>query len=196
MPLFYYPNRPTLIPADPLNPMSPARDHLDLIDASHRYIAEQKWNGDNCLIYTDGMQLWNRHKALLQYRPIPEVTEELSHFPPGCIINAELVHSKTKTVKNTLVCHCVMQWKGKLLNGSTWGDSRKILEDYPAWGKHVTLSRVWDTGFWDLYQAADGAIIEGIVLKDPNGRLKFSVTPLADVSWMLKVRKACKKYQF
>jgi hypothetical protein len=60
----------------------------------------------------------------------------------------------------------------------------------------VKLSEVWTCGFWDLYGRADGAIVEGIVLKDPRGVLKFSTTPLADVSFMRKVRKPCKKYSF
>lgn len=176
--------------------MTPARDHLDLLEKSGRYVAEQKWNGDNCLIYTDEMQLWNRHKALLHYRPMPEVAAELERLPKGSIVNAELVHTKTKTVKDLFVVHCVMAWEGQLLSGKTWGDSRRILEAWGGWGRHLTLSRVWTAGYWDLYQAADGAVIEGIVLKDPKGRLVFSTTPIPDVPWMLKVRKASKKYQF
>lgn len=194
--IFYYPNRPTLVPADTINPMNPSRDYLDLLEKSQRYVAEQKWNGDNALLYTDAMELWNRHHARLAYRPSEELLDELSRFPKGSIINGEMVNSKTKTVKNLFLVHCIMAWKGTLLNGKTWGDSRKILEDYKGWGTHCVLSPVWTTGFWDLFQKADGAVIEGIILKDPKGKIQFSATPLKDVNWMLKVRKACKKYQF
>jgi len=199
MPLYFYPNRPTLVPPDPVNPMTPAPDFINSLEASGKYVAEQKWNGDNCLVYTTEMQLWNRHHARLAYRPTPEMLAALSTFPRGSLINGELVNSKTKTVKNLLVVHCVMQWAGQLMNGKPWGESRFLLEKHfqeHDMGSQVVLSKIWLTGFWDLYQAADGAIIEGIVLKDPRGKIQLSTTPLADVNWMLKIRKPCKKYQF
>jgi ATP-dependent DNA ligase len=194
--LYLYPNRPTLVPADTVNPMNPSPDYLNELERSGRWVAEQKWNGDNSLLYTDEMALWNRHHARLAYRPSEELLEELSRFPKGSIVNGEMVNSKTKTVKNFFLAHCVMAWEGKLLTGNTWGDSRKILEDYKGWGEHCVLSPVWRTGFWELFQKADGAVIEGIILKDPNGKLQFSTTPLKDVNYMWKFRKACKKYQF
>ena len=53
-PLYYYPNRPTLIPPDPLNPMNPASDYLNSLELSGKYVSEVKANGDNTLIYTGG----------------------------------------------------------------------------------------------------------------------------------------------
>ena len=203
--LYYYPNRPILVPPDPDTPMSPKPDYLNGLEVTGKYIAEQKWNGDNTLIYTDDMSFWNRHKERLHYKPSPEVLKELQIFPKGSIINAETVHTKTKTVKDTLIVHCVMAWDGELLLGKTWGDARKILESLnlplTVWNQtnysaRVLLSRTWTEGFWDLYQKADGAIIEGIILKDPKGKLVHSATPIKDGPWMLKIRKPCKKYNF
>jgi hypothetical protein len=88
-----------------------------------------------------------------------------------------------------------MAHEGKPLIGSTWGDSRKILETF-TYGSHVVLSNIWKKGFWDLWNKADGSIIEGIILKDPKGVLKFSTSPVNDVSWMLKIRKPSKKYSY
>ena len=186
--MFYYPNRPILMPPD--------KDYITRLEASGRYIAELKKNGDNTSLYTDTLKFINRQGQPLRYNPIPEVTEELSKFPKGCVVNLELVHYHTKTVKNLLVCHCIMVWKGRPLIGKTWGDSRKILENEFDFGKHVVLSPVWTKGFWDLFLATDGAIDEGIILKDPSGKLVFSVNPIPDVSWMLKIRKPCAKYAF
>ena len=193
--LYYYPNRPILIAADPDNPMSPMPKPINKMERSGVWIAEQKWNGDNILIYTDKMKIWNRHKGLSKYQPTPKVREELEKLPKNCIFNAELVHYKTKTVKNKIIIHCVMAWKGEYLIGKTWGDSRKLIESIPT-RDSVIISPIWKKGFWKLFKNADGNIIEGIILKDPTGKIKFSTTPLNDVAWMRKIRKPSKKYLF
>ena len=199
--MYYYPNRPILIAPDPKNPFDPKRDYLDSLEKEGKWVAERKWNGDNTLIYTDDMTLWNRHRARLKtYAPSAETLAELAKFPKGSIINAEVVNSKTKTIKDLVVVHCVMAWEGEALIGKTWGESRRILEGFFRKGgyanTHVILSETFKTGFWDLFQKADVANVEGIILKDPNGLLKFSATPVPDVSWMMKVRKPCRKYSF
>ena len=122
--------------------------------------------------------------------------EDLHKLPKKSIINAELIHFKTKTIKHQILIHCIMAYKGQLLTGKTWGDSRHILENLTCYSQHLVLSPVWTSGFWDLFQTADGKIIEGIILKDPSGKLQFSTQPIKGVSWMLKVRKPCKKYLF
>ena len=196
--IYYYPNRPILIPPDPENPLDPRPDYINGLESSGQYIAEQKWNGDNCLVYIlpDGsLQFWSRHRTQLKYTPSPAVAAELLLWPLDSILNVELVHNRTKTVKDTLIVHCIMRWKGKWLMGKTWGYSRKLLER-GSHGEHVIVSPVWTTGFWDLFQEADGTIIEGIILKDPKGALVFSANKSPDVGWMRKIRKPCKKYNF
>ena len=200
--VYYYANRPTLIPPDPDNPMNPGPGYIMGLEASRKYVAELKWNGDNTLLHTDTMTFWNRHHEKLHYQPSPEVMEELLRWKDAAgnaIINFETVHSKTQTVKHLLIVHCVMAWQGEYLIGKTWGHSRDILDrciDQGLSGEHVQVSKIWRTGFWDLFQNTDGKIIEGIILKDPNGKLVFSTMLLKDVSWMLKIRKPCKKYSF
>jgi len=199
--LFFYPNRPILVPPDPVNPLDPSRDYLDSLEAENRWLAEQKWNGDNTLIYIENgkFTFWNRHRESLHYQPPEEVLEELRRWPDNSILNCETVNSKTKAVKNLLIVHCVMAWKGELLVGKTWGDSRALLEESISQGlsgEYVQVSKVWQRGFWDLYQAADGVIIEGIILKDPAGKLIFSTCPIDEVYWMRKIRKPSRKYAF
>lgn len=197
--LYYYPNRPILIPPDPKDPLNPKPDYINSLEATGRYVAEQKWNGDNALVYTDDMAIWNRQRERHRYVPTAEVKEELDRFPKGSILNSELVHYKTKTVKNLFIVHCLLAWKGALLVGKTWDDSRQILEDFYrsiSEMTHVILSPVWKSGFWKLFQEADGDIIEGIILKDPKGKLVISASKIPDVPWMMKIRKPCKKYKF
>ena len=102
--LYYYPNRPTLIPADAQNPMNPTSTSLDELEKSRRWVAEQKWNGDNALIYTntDPPTFWNRTHGVLKYKPTSVMLNQLKCIPKNSVVNGELVHSKTKTVKNLL----------------------------------------------------------------------------------------------
>lgn len=202
--LYYWPNRPILMPADPDNPMDPKPDHLNSLEKSGKYVCEQKWNGDNTLIYTDDISFWNRHgERNTRYTPPPEMMKQLKRFPKGGIINLELLHFRMKEpeYKNTLLIHSLLAWDGSLLAGQTWGDSRLILEDVFRTLKipkttGVVLSPVWKTKFWMRYQAADGEKVEGIVLKDPKGMLVISASKVADVPYMLKIRKPSKKYKF
>jgi hypothetical protein len=186
--MYYYPNRPTLIPPD--------KTYIDQLENSGLWIAERKWNGDNVLINTDTMEFWNRYKQRHRFVPSPDMREILSKWPKGALINAELMNYQTKSIKNTIIVHCIMIWNGKPLIGKTWGDSRKIIEDHIGMGPNVKVSETFQTGFWDLFQSADGVEIEGIILKQPAGKLVFSATPIKDVSFMYKIRKPCKKYQF
>jgi hypothetical protein len=213
MSTYFYPNRPILVPPDPDCPLAPKPNYINGLEQSGKYVAEQKWNGDNCLVFVgkDGsIEFWNRHKRQLKYVPPPELLYEIrSQVPKDSIINGELLHSKTRNVKNLLMVHCIMKWNGKLLTGWSWGNSRTILEKGIKSGKHLLVSPVYRSGFWDLFQTRhgilpdgsilqdkDSCLIEGIVLKDPTGLLKYSTTGDIEVSWMLKIRHPSKKYSF
>jgi ATP-dependent DNA ligase len=199
--LFYYPNRPRLVPPYP-DLAHPSPDNLLSLERSGKYIAELKWNGDNVSLYTDSLAFMNRQRKLLtRYHPSEEVIEELNKLPKKAVFNLELVDAHTTDVKDLLIVHCVMVWNDKPLIGKTWGDSRGIIENEIESGKHIKISQIHRTGFWDLFQQADNKSIEGIILKDPTGLLVFSTSPGQEttpgVSWMLKMRKPKPgQYQF
>ena len=199
--IFYYPNRPTLRPVDPRDILNPTSWYLDELEATGKYVAELKYNGDNIYIDTDNpTQFWNRHKQPHRYVPPAGMLEEISKFPGGSLLNAELLNFKIKEsdgadVKNVIVVHCVMKWEGKLLIGKTWGHSRALLENFSS-GKHLHISEIYKKDFWKLYQSADGKKIEGIILKEPSGKLVFSTSQIDDVPWMIKFRHPCAKYPF
>ena len=200
--IYLYPNRPTLVPPDPKTPLKPKPDYINSLEASGNFIAEQKWNGDNTEIYTDDLSFWNRRKGPHRYEPLPETIKALKLFPKGSIINLELVHYRTKAIKDFLLVHSLLAWDGAMLAGKTWGDARLILKNF--WKEHqadlegsgLHLSPVWKSGFWKLFKEADGETIEGIVLKEPKGKLVISAGVIPDVTYMLKIRKPSKKYKF
>lgn len=205
---FYYPNRPTLVPPDPNNPLNPSSDYIDSLEASGKYIAEFKWNGDNTTVDTTDMKFYNRQGQILSYKPHPDLLKELSVFPKGCLLNGELMHRHTVNTKDLLILHCIMAWEGKPLFGKTWDDSRELLVnmDLPqtdwfqldCYKEHLLTATDYEQGFWYMFEAAQecGTEIEGIVLKNPKGKLIFSVNPIDDVSWMVKIRKPSNKYSF
>jgi hypothetical protein len=186
--IYYYPNRPVLIPPD--------KAYIDNLESSGQYVGEFKWNGDNTLLDTNKpTEFWNRYKERHRFVPNEIMREELSKWPKDMVINAELMNYRTKEIKNTLIVHCVMVWNGQPLIGKTWGDSRKILDDMLD-GSQVQISKIFQTDFWDKFEKADGITIEGIILKQLAGKLVFSTTPINDVSFMYKIRKPSKKYPF
>lgn len=206
--MFYYPNRPMLVPPDPINPANPKPDYIKSLENQHKYLAFYKWNGDNVLINTSDMSFRNRQGKHLAYIPHPDMIKELERFPKNSILNGELLHRHTKNVKDLLILHCVMQWEGQPLQGKPWSYSRQLLESLGwlsytwetalSYNSHVLLEQSHEHGFWEMFEEAircDNSI-EGIILKDPSGILKLSAVPIADVSWMLKIRKPCKKYSF
>jgi hypothetical protein len=164
------------------------------------------------LIYVSSgkVEFWNRHGRQLKYQAPASLIQDIkAQIPDDSIVNAELLHSKTKNVKDTLVIHCIVKWSGKLLSGETWGHSRMLIVSNLTSTNHLIISPIKLDGFWDLFQTrhglrADGStiqdkdscLIEGIVLKDPAGIMRYSTTPQTDVSWMLKIRHPSKKYSF
>jgi hypothetical protein len=207
--LFYYPNRPMLIPPDPSNPLNPAPTYINSLEAAGLFDrAEFKWNGDNTTVRTDDLSFWNRQGERLSYTPHPDMLKELKQFPKNSLLNGELMHRHTKSTKDLLILHCVMGWKGNLLLGKNWGYARQILETCTwlpltcgtqlSYGCHVVLAQDFQSGYWDLFNQARACddSIEGIVLKNSKGKLIFSTRPIPDVSFMLKIRKPSKKYSF
>jgi len=102
MNIFFYPNRPTLIPPDPQNPLRPAPDYINGLEKSGTYLAERKYNGDNCYIYSP-TEFWNRHKARHRYQPTPEVLEELKALPKQAHYILRQENFQAKKIFNSLL---------------------------------------------------------------------------------------------
>lgn len=187
--IYYYPNRPLLY--------TPKKDTVDNLE-NNGYIAELKWNGDNLILDTSTGTIWNRFKKKYnRYRPSPQVLKEAKIFPKDSLINFELMHFHTPDIKDRWIVHCVMAWKGEYLIGESWAKSRQLLaeilpepSDLQNIKEHVVLSPIYHEGFWDILTQADGKVIEGIVCKDPAGKLVFNTTKSINVPWMIKFRES------
>lgn len=192
----------------PPRPMLSSVDLLERYEKKPNWIAEIKMNGTNCEIKkleNGKIEFWDRHKKFLQYNKqvVPEVIKEIEslNFPAGTVINAELLHSKTKYTKHILFFHTILILDHELFNGVEYSKSRKILEEHFKGKKfkHLWLAKQFKNDFTNLFKKiisepyeGDKDLVEGIVLKDLNAKLR--VSRHGSEKFGLKVRKPHKNY--
>lgn len=196
--LYYYPNLPHLLPPD--------SDEIDKCSKDKTWIAELKMNGTNCLILKEvnKYHFFDRHGKILKYLPVKEVIDELDSLkiPNGSILNAELLHNKTKITKNTLFFHCILQWNKRLLNNITFKEQRMLLETVfnKCEYNHLLLAKHHKGDFKKIFKKAINNdkenIIEGLVLKNLLGKINVNTNSSKEVWWMIKIRKPNKNYIF
>jgi len=121
---------------------------------------------------------------------------------------AELMHSKTPTIKDTLYIRDIIVYQDTHLIGTTFTERQLILdalfpregaESYSHWQltEGVWRAKVLTSGFEALFLSIkQPKIDEGLVLFDPNGKLKWCVKPTSNESWQVKCRHPTKNYQF
>jgi hypothetical protein len=121
---------------------------------------------------------------------------------------AELLHSKTPTIKDTLYVRDIIVYQNTHLVGTTWQERQVILDAIiPRSGAETYSHYEVDEGLWraktlqgnltQLFLAIDNPKIdEGLVLFDPAGKLKWCIKEGGNASWQVKVRYPTKNYQF
>jgi hypothetical protein len=124
----------------------------------------------------------------------------------------EVLHSKTKTIKNVIYIHDILVYKSEVLYGSTFESRQKILDEHlkknalketPTHYVCDPKNKIWFAklffkGFIDLFNAIeDTSVDEGLVLKMLKGELGFCFSEKNDNQrWQIKFRHPCKKYNF
>lgn len=200
--LFFYPNKPLLIPIE-----SPIVNEKS---DDTNFWAEVKKNGSRLALRKDkteatrhqsfnGFVFWNREKSVLKYTPSETLLEELYSFdiPEGTHIDAELLHQKTKHIKHLIYVYDIYWYKGKQVF-ETLEVRRKMIEDiFGGQYKHFVLSKTYQTNFRDLfYKVINEPENEGLVLKSKKGTIEWNLKSSPEVWWQLKIRKSSKNYQF
>ncbi|MDD5650473.1 MAG: hypothetical protein PHF86_08675 [Candidatus Nanoarchaeia archaeon] len=200
--LYFYPNKPVLITVDSTK--------FTEISADPDWWAEIKKNGSRLALRNDpteasqktsfnGFVFWNRHKEVLSYQPSTGLLDELMSFkiPPGCHIDAELLHQKTKHIKHYIYVYDIYWYKGLQVMESL-EVRRKMIEDIFG-GKHThfTLSKLFPENFRSVYdEAIKDSENEGLVMKNKNGKIQWNLKDCPEVWWQMKVRKPSNSYQF
>jgi ATP-dependent DNA ligase len=189
---YYYPNRPLIQPPE----------FLEDENLQDEYWAEPKYNGDRLeLRKIEGKwEFWGRHKnKITRFSPPPEMVEESEALdvPDDTHLDGELMHFRTKKVKNLVVIYDVYVIGGKRVRDSLT-DRRKYLEELiPKTNKHIVLIEKIEGDFKQEYEKLiKQDHIEGLVLKRADGRIKFNAQKSNDVNWQIKVRRPHANYKF
>jgi len=156
-------------------------------------------------VFEREIQFWNRHGEQLPYQPSKEVIEALGNIPwPNgyCLFDGELRDKKVVGVRDKIVLWDVFVWDGELLTDKTFLQRAEIMHD--AFGSITTdPSQPLSLSSWiikDFGKAFEKVIqdpeIEGLVMKNLNGKLQLGRTAAVDSAWMWKCRKESGRYRF
>lgn len=193
---FFYPERPRLLHIE--QPL------FERLNQDRDWVAESKYNGSRLQLHhiNGAWQFWNRHEQLMAYTPNQDVLDALAglNLAGYWLFDGELRHGKTKGVRHQIVLYDVFIVEGELLLAKPFGERREILEtllhylgDYHV----LSLPEQYPEGFRQVFgQVSQDEEIEGLVLKNVQGRLSLGRTRAAESSWMWKVRKPSGRYQF
>lgn len=180
------------------------------------WLAQYKKNGTNTIIgiapnktfYAMNRHAAN-HKAWHLTQHIKEALIELFPEKKWFVLCAEIMHSKTPTIKDTIYIHDMLVWKSEFLLDSTFIERANLLDDrlitnVESHSHYVCDSegKIWyakrfDRGFKTIFNSIKQVRIdEGLVLKDPIGKLRACNTPTENSSWQVKCRHKTKGYAF
>lgn len=147
------------------------------------------------------------HRAWQLTEHIKDVLRK--YLPKGSwtVLVAEIMHSKTPTIKDTVYIHDVIVYQSKQLVGSTFGERQKLLiellpstkEEYSHYeiDPKVWRAKLLTKDILSYYHAIkDPSIDEGIVMKKLTGKLKECYKADTNCAWQAKVRYSTKNYQF
>lgn len=185
------------------------------------YIGQYKYNGARTLIFVlpDGsVELWNRHQEKhKQYKITKRMIRSIRSLNLSSgffhVLDGELMHAKTKGIKGRIVLYDILVHKSEYLVGSTYKDRYILLDSVcgrpqqteAETGRGIALKAkeaLWLAPCFsgDLTERFKDHIdldeIEGLVLKDPKGKLDFGVAVDNNSAWQIRCRKPHKNYEY
>jgi ATP-dependent DNA ligase len=191
--MYFYPEKPKLINID--QPL------FQKLSDDPKWVAEPKYNGSRLVLMIDGdkIEFWNRHGQQFGYKPDKNLRESLkefaSHTTGFCMFDGELRHNKVKGISHKIVLWDTLMWDGKLLTEMPYS------ERHPVWawmpGKAMGITFQAFCRFKEMFtQWTKDPEIEGLVIKNLNGKLNLSRTAGQPSNWMFKVRRPNNSYRF
>lgn len=182
--------------------------------------AQRKYNGTRTMVYLSpegDLALYSRHREPLKtYSCSPALRSGLSQIQSSSgwtVLDGELLHSKTKGLKDRLVVFDLLVHEGKYLLGSTYKKRYEILatslksptqlEQHSGRGLALQTSlcvSLWLAPILPVTQESYSELldldeIEGLVLKNPGGVLLPGTRPDNNGDWLIRVRKPHKNYR-
>ena len=202
-----------LFPPRPETAIAP--DFLDFYE-NRGWVAQFKKNGTNTIISLSPKKEFiamNRHQEFHKAWGLTEhIKEELLRLFGGngwVVLVAEIMHSKTKTIKDTIFIHDLLVYESQFLIKTSFIARQILLDQHLKTSVETdthyvcdTMGKVWyakkfTQNFKELfYSIKDPTIDEGLVLKNPIGQLTDCAKPTSNSGWQVKVRHSSKKYNF
>ena len=203
--MYFYPERPRLIQID--QPL------FQELEENKNVVAELKENGSRLQLHTwmidhpnprvlgvRTFEFWNRHRNQMDYIASNEIMTEFAKFPLKgyCLFDGELRHNKTKGVRHKIRLFDVFIWNNELLTRKPFWYRRNILKTFlECGGEPIGIPVQYKDNFRQVYEKnIKNDEIEGLVLKNLNGKLELGRKAAMDSKWMWKVRKPSGRYRY
>lgn len=171
-------------------------------------IVQYKFNGTRalCYIQNNEIQFWNRHEERIDYQLPSFHKDRLLNIANNrnIVFDGELMHNKTKSIKNT---YCIFDifYIDKLLFGLSYFKRYSLLEDMIKNKSEKTIesNKIYLTGNWlksDIDEIVERAKkfdwFEGVVLKRSGAisNLRPLTKDTNNGSFMARIRKPNKNY--
>jgi ATP-dependent DNA ligase len=195
---YFYPERAALIHKD--QPL------FETLSKDPKWIAEPKFNGCRLQLHhlaDNTWEFWNRHGQKMSYNPSSELLKDLNELglKGYWLLDGELRNNKVAGIKDRVVLYDVFVVDGHILNTQTFQERREILETLfhycGPYDEILDLTVQFNTDFTKEFERyGDDKEIEGLVLKNLNGKLNLGRTSSPKSIWQFKVRKATNSVRF
>lgn len=188
------------------------------------YVAQYKYNGTRTLVEIlpgGEIKLWTRHKtehkAYKLSKTLRDQLAELhivtSNQQGYLVLDGELMHSKTKGLKDTFIAYDLLVFNDEYLIGAPYMERYALLNQITGdqetfekkTGKSIAIyirSNFWLAPIFlfnfaeefDRHKEMDE--IEGLVLKRPKAPLERGFSQNNNSDWMIRCRKQTKNYLY
>jgi ATP-dependent DNA ligase len=178
-------------------------------------VAQFKLNGNRNIVKVSPdrkIEFWNRHKERQQYVIPDKMRAQILDISPvghWTVWDTELLHTKTKDVKNVLYFFDCLVWESQHLLGWTYVErfglvQARIDKFIPMQASevkdHIYIAQNipesgWDTAWAD---AKSCSYVEGLVLKRTGGSSRLALGDREDNNggFMTRIRKYSKNMNF
>lgn len=177
------------------------------------WVGQYKKNGTcNLIAVSPDKKLvtMNRHKEDHKlWNPTPGSSAAFKKLPGKgwYVFVAELLHSKVPGIRDTNYIFDVLVADGKYLVGTTFEERQEILADlFPKHRSETESHRVIDDHTWvakllrgnfeEIFNRLHRPEDEGLVLKNPKGKLELCSRESTNTLWQVKCRRPHKNFSF
>lgn len=188
---FFYPPQPTrLWPNAPI---------LKQFERDQNYVSEIKYNGWRLEIHIDPKCpiFYNRQGTIININP---KIFDFKNVPPLTVFDGELVHFRTKDVKNVIVLWDCMFWDGKDLRNLHLEQRQPFLDVFSAAPRsltkehegrvfHITHEKRHLLNFYEEIVKKNDPLEEGMVVKNLQSKYEYSVKRSFETAQWFKIKK-------